>query len=108
MALFELQADALGAVEQPSQMEASQRIVGMQSDQSGKGRHRSRVTGLQLGEGLGILRCRRPLKCCFRQRLVGPERLAAPAAHEIADRPSLETLGASGYGGADANARAEE
>src|SRR5438876_12411998 len=42
MALFELQADALGAVEQPSQVEASQRIVGMQPDQRGKGRHRRR------------------------------------------------------------------
>ena len=86
MALFELQADAL----------------------RGEGRHRRRIAGLQLGKGLGILPGRRSLKYRRRQRLVGPERLAASAQHEIADRPSLEILGGFGDGGADANARAEK
>src|SRR3954467_6269469 len=54
--LFQLHADALGAVEQPSKMKAGQRVVGMRSDQRGESRHRRGVACLQLRESLGILR----------------------------------------------------
>ncbi len=42
------------------------------------------------------------------QRLVSAERLAAPAQHQVADRPPLKILGGIGDRGADANARAEK
>ena len=80
----------------------------MQPDQRGKGRHCRRVAGFQLGEGFRILPGCRPFERRRLQRLVSAERLAAPAQHEIADRPSLEIVGATGNRGADANAGAEK
>jgi hypothetical protein len=77
--LFQLHADAFGAIEQPSQVKASQRIVGMQPDQCCEGRHRRCVSGLQLGEGSAVLRRRRSLENRDRERLVSPQRFAATA-----------------------------
>src|SRR3984885_16310490 len=80
----------------------------MRSDQRRKRRHRRGVSGLKLGEGLAILRRRRSLECRLRQRLVSPQRLAAPAQQEIADRPAAKLLRAVSNRGADANARTEK
>ena len=69
MLSFQLHADALGAVEQPSQVEAGQRIVGMQPDQRGKRRHRRGVAGFEFQKGFGILPGRRFAERSRRQRL---------------------------------------
>jgi hypothetical protein len=45
---IQLHADALGAVEQPSQVKAGQGIVGITPDKRGESRHRGRVAGLEL------------------------------------------------------------
>jgi hypothetical protein len=88
--LFQLHAYALGAVKQAPQMEASQRVVGVQPDQGGEGRHRRNIAGFELGEGFGILCRRRTFERRRRQRLEGAKRLAATTQHQIADRPPSE------------------
>src|SRR6185437_7475154 len=106
-ALFQLHADALGAIQQPPEMKARQRVVGMQSDQGGKSRHRRRVARLEFCKSFGILRGRLALEAFGRQRLEGAQRLAASAQHEITDRPALKPCDAVGDRGADANSGAE-
>src|SRR6266436_2604480 len=64
--------------------------------------------GFELGEGLGILRRRRSLERRCRQRFVSAKRLAAPAQHQVADRPSPKLFGSIGDRGADANTGAEK
>ena len=73
-------------------MEAGQRIVRMLPDQGREGRHRRDVVGLQFGECFAVLPRRRGLEDGRRQGLVGPQRLAAAAQHEIADRPPAEVF----------------
>src|SRR5215813_9547703 len=68
-ALFQLNADALGAIQESLEMEAGQRIVGMQADQCGKRRHRRGITSLELSESFGILRDLWRLVGSCRQRL---------------------------------------
>ena len=74
-----MHANALGAVEQPAEVKAGQRVVGMQPDQRGESRHRRGVAGLEFGERIGVLFGGRLLESGLCQRLVGAERLAAPA-----------------------------
>src|SRR3984957_3038316 len=105
---FQLNAYAFSAIQQPPEVKAGECIAGMRSDQRRKRGHRRDVSGLELGEGLGILRRRRPPKCRLRQRLVSAQRLAAPAQQEIADRPAAKLLCAVSDRGADANARTEK
>ena len=73
-------------------MEASQRIVGVQPDQGGEGRHRRNIAGFELGEGFGVLGRRRTFERRRRQRLEGAKRFAATTQHQIADRPPSKFL----------------
>src|SRR3954464_15987959 len=91
--LLELHTNALGAVKQPSQMEAGERVLGMQADQRGKCRHCRGVSGFKFRERLGILLRQRSLEGTGPYRLVSTERLGAPAQHKITDRPAPEFLG---------------
>src|ERR1700689_3812392 len=101
---LQLNARTLGSVQQPSEVKASKGVAGIQPDQRRKGWHRRAVSGFELGEGLRILRRGRSLECRLRQRFESPQRLAATAQHQIADRSPLKFFGIIGDRGADANA----
>ena len=53
------------------------------------------------------MRGRRSLECRLSQQFVSPQRFAAPAQHQITDRPAAKLRRAIGDRGADANTRAE-
>ena len=82
-------------------MKAGQRVVRMLPDKGCEGWHGCRVVGLQFREGFEILLTHRRLKHRRRQRLKGAKRFAAPAQHDIADRPPPEVLGRIGDGGTE-------
>src|ERR1700722_2998886 len=105
---FQLNAHAFRAVQQPSKVKPGKCVAGMQAYQRRKGWHRCGVTGFELGEGLGILRRHRPPECRLRQRLVSPQRLAAPSQQEVADRPAVKLRCAVSDRGTDANACAKK
>src|ERR1700735_5236425 len=101
--LFQLNTRTFSAVQQPSQVKDSKCIAGMRPDQRCKGRHGRAVSGFELGERLTILRRRRSVESRLRQRFVSPQRLAAPAQHQITDRPATKLLCAVSDRGSDAN-----
>src|ERR1700722_391875 len=80
----------------------------MRAHQRSKARHRLNFTCFELGKGLRILLRRRSMETRLRKRLKGPQRLAAPTQHKIADRPASKLLCAVSDRGADANMRSEK
>src|ERR1700748_866135 len=103
-ASFQLHRGALGTVQQPLEVEAGKRVIGMEPDERSKRGHRQSVARLQFGECLEVLRGRRCQEGRSLQGLEGAQRLAATAQHEIADRSSLEARACFSNTGADANA----
>src|SRR3954453_18052594 len=88
-------------------MKSGQRVVGMQTDQCSKGRHRRWVAGLKLGEGLDILSGGRRPEQDVLKRFKSPKRLGAPAQLNLANWSPLKISGGCGCRCADANAGAQ-
>src|SRR5271165_6944262 len=68
-----------GAVQQAAQVKADKVIVGVQAEKGGKSRHRHRIFGFELGEGVEIGLRRRRIENLGRQRLKGAQLFLAPA-----------------------------